>query len=677
VRERGSLSRAVMTALCVALLVLAPLVSGGREVWRSGIVTMAIAVIAVAWVHSVLEGRVGRPRLTSLDYALCLYLLLVLLATHRSVDPYVSSVRAAEMVALGALYFIVAHVRWRSGELMAIASFSLIALGLVSCYGIYQHYVSLPATARAISLQARYLDPLTRTLMRIQIESGRAFSTFRYPNGFAGYIGLVWPLSVVCAALAGRRAGRRAAAVVGGLGFLALLLTFSRGGILAALLGGAVLIVWLIGTPGLRRHVVLPSTLLLVLLCGVGLFLTGREVWRAPQSDEASVTPSRVVEASGYRSAMREKVLTWEGGLRALGERPFLGHGPGTFRDVYLRWKPAGSHDEARHAHNHYLELAVGIGIPGALAFLIVVAGSLVRLLSGMPRAGRPSDNGECAARRWGMGAAIFAGLVGLLLHIFIDWDMENVGVAYTVWLLLGLAAGWGLVPSEEESRPVRSKWRWGAEIAALSIAVLFLGVVAGQWRADALDRGAAGLVAEGDSEGAIFLAVRAVTIAPRSAAAHMTLGDAYAARALEAGGREWSSRAEAEYRRAAELTPRSPFPLARLGRFLLDWQAEGHEADPAEAVEVVSAALDRYPASWWLLRDLGYAHLSAGELEAAQGALERSLLLRNDVEVMYALGRVREARGLRDEARSTYQALHEIDPAYADVSERLDALSP
>lgn len=676
-REIGSLSRAVMTALCVALLVLSPLVSGGREVWRSGIVTVAIAVIAVAWVLSVLDGRVARPRFTLLDYALCLYLVLVLIATHRSVDPYGSSIKATEMVALGALYFVAAHVRWRSGELMAIASFSMIALGLVSLYGIYQHYVSLPATAGAIEAQARYLDPLTRTLMMIQVESGRAFSTFRYPNGFAGYIGLVWPLSVVCAALARRRAGRMAAAVVGGLGFLALLLTFSRGGILAAVLGGGVLVIWLLSRPALRRHVVLPSTLLLVLLCGAGLLLTGREVWKAPPSGEASVTPSRVVEASGYGSAMREKILTWEGGIRAMGERPLLGQGPGTFRDVYLRWKPAESQDEARHAHNHYLELAVGIGIPGALAFLIIVVGSLVRLLPGMWRGGRSADIGESAAHRWGMGMAIFAGLVGLLLHIIIDWDMENVGVAYTVWLFLGLAAGWGRAPSEEESRPARSRWRWGAEIAAISIAVLLVGGVAGQWRADALDRRAAGLVAEGDSEGAIFLAVRAVTIAPRSAAHHMTLGDAYAARALEAGSREWSSRATAEYRRAAELTPRSPFPLARLGRFLLDWQAEGHGGDPGDAVDAVSAALDRYPESWWLLRDLGYAHVSAGELEAAEWALEKSLLLREDLEVMYALGRVREARGLRDEARGTYQALHEIDPGYADVSERLEALSP
>jgi len=712
VGKTGLAYRWGMVAILAGLILLAPLVSGGREVWRSGLIALGITLLFVGWAFSIVDGRIPRPRLAVLDVSLLVYLISTVVAASLSADRFASSIEAIEMVSLGVLFFIIAHVRWRRNERVVIVGSLVLTLGLVSLYGVYQHYVSLPATALALVERAESIDPWARSLMMIQIESGRAFSTFRSPNGFAGYIGLVWPLAMAGALTAARRMVRWVATVIAATAFLALLLTYSRGGIVCALAGAVILVWFTVRIRGSRLREIVQRALLLGLLCVVAFALVANEVWKAPPSDETSVTPARVIEVSGYRSTMREKVLTWSGALNALIQRPVLGNGPGRFREIYLRLKSPEARDETRFAHNHYLELAVGIGIPGALAFLILVLGSMARLASGIrPRArslaGRGSGPGGWMSAA---GPAILAGLVAILLHLLIDWDMENAGVAFTVWALLGFAASMGvdrgagagppkggaepgkagldegmtadpagtdIAPARSEGRPMSLTRRRMIQVLVISLAILFAAPVARRWRADALDSRASQLLAEGRAEEAIFASVRAITIAPASSAYRMTLADAYGAEALETGRAVWRDRAVREYGEAARLNPSSPFPPARLGRFLLDWAIQTGGTDMGEAIAALGAASDRYPESWWLRRDLGYAHMLAGELGQAERELERSLTLRVHPETLYLLGRIHELTGRVDEAYRTYETLLDIAPGYADVEARIGSLHP
>ncbi len=63
--------------------------------------------------------------------------------------------------------------------------------------------------------------------------------------------------------------------------------------------------------------------------------------------------------------------LLWEAALSMIRDAPWLGTGLGSFQDLYPMYAVEVEPGRlARRAHNEYLELAVGLGLPGALAYL-------------------------------------------------------------------------------------------------------------------------------------------------------------------------------------------------------------------------------------------------------------------------------------------------------------------
>ena len=65
-------------------------------------------------------------------------------------------------------------------------------------------------------------------------------------------------------------------------------------------------------------------------------------------------------------------------GWREFIKAPFLGHGTGTFRELYSKTIYAAKyarkgHTLRRYAHNTYLEILIGTGITGLIIFLLVL----------------------------------------------------------------------------------------------------------------------------------------------------------------------------------------------------------------------------------------------------------------------------------------------------------------
>jgi tetratricopeptide (TPR) repeat protein len=213
------------------------------------------------------------------------------------------------------------------------------------------------------------------------------------------------------------------------------------------------------------------------------------------------------------------------------------------------------------------------------------------------------------------------------------------------------------------------------AKVAVLALAVLFARPVASHWRADALDTKASALLAGGRADAAILLSLRATRLAPASAAYRLTLAAAHGAMALRQKSEGWKERAVDQYLEAARLSPLSHVPWARLGRFHTDWQAATGDDEAGDAIAALAEALIRYPTSWWLRRDLGYAFLMGGLLEAAEGELTQSLAMHVDVETLCLLGMVQERNGSLAEARSSYSRLLEIEPNHEVARNRLELL--
>jgi len=128
----------------------------------------------------------------------------------------------------------------------------------------------------------------------------------------------------------------------------------------------------------------------------------------------------------------------WSRALTILSDFPFTGIGLGCFHEIVAQMYPlflvpAGT---VTHAHNLYLQVAVDLGLPGLLAYLVLVGCACYELLATL-RAGRRDPWAEARL----LAAACLTSLVGMGLHGLLDaavWDNKG---AFLPWVVMGLAS--------------------------------------------------------------------------------------------------------------------------------------------------------------------------------------------------------------------------------------------
>lgn len=124
---------------------------------------------------------------------------------------------------------------------------------------------------------------------------------------------------------------------------------------------------------------------------------------------------------------------TWE----AVGDYLFLGSGLGTFQDVFPAYRlelSAGRHVWDK-AHNDYLELLLGLGLPAATLVLVGFAILFFKVIRGFFARHRDSHYAAIAAAVWV--------LIGL--HSLVDFSLQIQAnaLAFALLLGLGLAQSW------------------------------------------------------------------------------------------------------------------------------------------------------------------------------------------------------------------------------------------
>lgn len=198
---------------------------------------------------------------------------------------------------------------------------------------------------------------------------------------------------------------------------LTLIMSASRGGALAAAVGLIVTIVLQTAHRSSRAKAVAVAIPAVVGGGALALFLFG------------GVLTSRVAEL-GVVDAGR--IAVYSNALSAIGNAPFTGYGYGAFGDVFPMFRDAavGVWGAWRKAHNSYLDLLVGLGIPVGLAFMA----TFLFLLKQCAR-GATSDRKNVGIPAIGVGATCCA-----LTHASLDYSMEIQGVTLTVIAIL--AAG-------------------------------------------------------------------------------------------------------------------------------------------------------------------------------------------------------------------------------------------
>lgn len=155
--------------------------------------------------------------------------------------------------------------------------------------------------------------------------------------------------------------------------------TFSRSGALVA--GLALITLFAINAKGIRPRqlgLIIAGTTVAIL---VGIAMLPQSFWERQSSLLASEKDRALERRGSYIIVARDAFL----------QRPFLGHGPGTFRDLYALSDWAQLHHrkgstKRRYAHNTYLEVLVGTGALGFFFFAGLLITALRNLLQARKR---------------------------------------------------------------------------------------------------------------------------------------------------------------------------------------------------------------------------------------------------------------------------------------------------
>lgn len=262
----------------------------------------------------------------------------------------------------------------------------------------------------------------------------RAYGTFRQPNPYGGYLGLVFPLAYSLAlwSLGQPREKLPWSALSWGttaLTALALLMTWSRGAWLGAAAAFAVV-------SGLRsRRAAFAFGVVLVLgavLAGMGVAgllppaLTARF---AGLTEYLTLRDVSQVEPTPANWAVVERLAHWQAAWGMFAEHPWLGVGWGNYVPVYPAYALPRWADPLGHAHNYYLNVLAEAGLVGFAAYLIFWAAAFWT-------AWRAARKGSPFLR------AAALGILGVLVHLAVHNLVDNLyvhGMPIHLGLLLGV----------------------------------------------------------------------------------------------------------------------------------------------------------------------------------------------------------------------------------------------
>ncbi|MHB9148468.1 MAG: O-antigen ligase family protein [Thermoleophilia bacterium] len=402
------------------------------------------AIGLAAWVWSLLRrgGTVRRPWTgwlvaATLGWAGVATVLSVhpatsLLGTYRRYDGFLT------LVAFALVFFLAVQLVDSPARRRRLAQIVSLTGAAIAVYGVAQYLGFDPALHGTPSF-----------------GSDRGFSTMGNPSLLGGY--LIFPLAL-SAALALTEDDRRWR-IFYWVSLLIILAawvtTFTRGAWIGGALG-LLMVAALFFRAGLRRSPV-------DLGFALATIATGGVVVARSLSSPSDVTNVAARLGSIIRfgeGSAKTRFEIWQAAFDSIKERPLFGHGPDTFGLIFKRFRPseylvdAGWNNVADNAHNYMLQVASGMGVPGAILLYGFFAVALYRAL--------PATLERAQPRSALISAGFWAGCVGYLVHLM--FSLSVTGSSVLLWMGLGVLAG----PSARSLSVTAPRWgRWASYVVA------------------------------------------------------------------------------------------------------------------------------------------------------------------------------------------------------------------
>ena len=401
------------------------LVTGGLEVWKAAkdvaITVLVPYMLYIAYKRRLFSGVYKWHFALGTLYIL-LHLFYVLFSTtDDTYSAVVGSVYNSRLFAYLLLGMLVGSSKKGKEWLKKIATIVVVVAGIVALFGIAQYFLPHNMLENVGYSIDRGVKPMF--FIDDKPDFPRVMSTLRDPNSLGAY--LILPLAMVVVALVKKGANeamfrrpfrREVLLALGGILMGALVLTFSRGAVLALALS---IVAILSIVTGQRVFVFLKKYWLFVALILIVMsFLTfmfrntyifQNLIFHADQS--TVLADPNELRVTLIQQAIDEVI-----------ETP-IGHGPGTAGIVSISNPKGGILTE-----NYYLQIAYEVGWLGLATFLTIMALLLKKLY--------------LLRKELDISITLFAvgigyGFYSLLIHLW-----SNEAVTFQWWLMIGIVLG-------------------------------------------------------------------------------------------------------------------------------------------------------------------------------------------------------------------------------------------
>jgi O-antigen ligase len=400
---------------------------------------------AVGLLRLAIEGG-GQAR-SRADWPLIGLILMTSVSLYPSIDLSLSRPKLYGLILGFAVFRLVVErlrVSWGTPIFTAFQIAGGVGVAIVGFVGTDWLTVKVPVLAPIY-------NRLPHLIHGVTTSSGATQSGFQ-PNEVAGTLALLFPLAIAIVLWESRRWLR----VLAGLGALVmattLALTFSRSG----LLGTAIAMVFLLVLRWPRLIFAVPVVILAtaIAIWRIGLDRVGTWLLALPTAADASG------KAAG-------RLELWNRAFYMIQDFPFTGIGLNTFPVVVGVLYPLVVNDPdvpVPHAHDFLLQVAIDLGLPGLICFLLLLAAAAI----GLVRAWKTRQGWER-----GLVAGIAAGLVGHLIFGLTDAVTLGAKPGVFLWSMLGAAVALGLPPATGAVRRSARAWiEWGLFIVACALGI-------------------------------------------------------------------------------------------------------------------------------------------------------------------------------------------------------------
>ena len=350
--------------------------------------------------------KTGRRKWGFMDFALTGFLAWSALTAATSIHPEISLLRLPRLWVHLTWFALMAATLDRRMIVRSCRAISITA-ALMGVYGLAQHWWG-PTAPRVLAPPVRLWQPTGGYF--------HAVGMYDHHLTFGNMMSLVFCVTLGLV-FSSQGRNRLIAAAAAFAIFLGIVFSYARSAWIG-LVAGLALFAYL---KGRRIFVATAAAGAVVLMLALGVSPSLRERF-----------------SSSFNSAQNlERLYIWKTSLAMAADHPFVGIGPGVYRQVVegyregynIRWTTAS------HAHNSFIMVAAESGWPALALFLALLAAALWG-------PGARLRHLDASSVDFSLLAALLSGMAGFAFSSFFQHNFGDAEVVTTFWFIVATAAG-------------------------------------------------------------------------------------------------------------------------------------------------------------------------------------------------------------------------------------------